>query len=711
MVKDGLIKKILFRGATLAAISGVCGCSDNPVEPDIFPTAVESYIGPRSGEAPLPVDARLTCEDDRGIREYKIKKGNETTSNGTTPINTTLTFMESDSLSLGCTDTSDQTKWYSAYIDVTQPPINIPAQITQFQVSPTSGVSPLPVGVKYECEDSDGPDDIAKSHIIAGSDTLKTTSADTTFTFTHSGKVLVECEDKTGEGETREQEIEILEQSYSQTADTTNYVDINYSATLTNVPEASMAYLRENGDTVATRTITTPPNTETFTHAETFTGAHKGNNRFILSAPGLIPDTVTAAVAQYLPTIDLEGLVTDINETDSLIIDLEGRLRDINPEHNPVPIIRTTPLSGDVEATFSGHLLKIKGNSPGTYEVELEVGSDDGGKNTAVLRGEVFNLPRISGQIQNARTNSLELRTDLGEGVGIMVYNGADSTFLKEGQTDFLGNFDIQLDTAVSEILLQSRIDKVVPKGLVSGYVRTIRLPGRDTTNLLIRAYPYNEVLDNAGISRLDFLLHLDETNPGFRRSYVDSIEIIDVDPVDGESYTKDEQNFIKEKILDPDDIRILVEGRPLYVQIDSSATPDSEKHYSIKPCTSSCTYSPGDEIVPDSGWGIVVATPRDIPSYAKRFGPYGFRVVTRPGEFIVTHELAHIYIGYGDHATILSQPATILSFNNPSGMTKPGPADCEAAKVIYEETYKPEESPRREIYPDILGLEFLPKK
>jgi Tol biopolymer transport system component len=171
--------------------------------------------------------------------------------------------------------------------------------------------------------------------------------------------------------------------SYSQTVSVVNDVDIQYSAALTDVSEAFLAYLRENGDTVATRTITTP------TYIERFADAHKGSNVFILSAPGLAQDTVTATVSQYLPTIDLEGIVTGFEEGDSLTIDLQGRVIDINPEDNPVPIISATPLRGDVETTLIGYQLGVKANSNGAYEVEIEAGSDEGGINTRTLSGYV----------------------------------------------------------------------------------------------------------------------------------------------------------------------------------------------------------------------------------------------------------------------------------------------------------------------------------
>ncbi len=322
----------------------------------------------------------------------------------------------------------------------------------------------------------------------------------------------------------------------------------------------------------------------------------------------------------------------------------------------------------------------------------------------------------ISGQLQDTRT-------DLGAFGRIQVYNAADSTFLKALDTDLQGYFDFRLDTtAVSGILLQARIDKVVSTGLVPGFVRTIRFPGRDTTNLLIRAYPYNEVLDNAGISRLDFLIHLDEMNPTFQRTQVHSIEIINMNPLEmnpwtGEGYrfTPEQQNFIKEKILDPSDIMCLTDGRRLHVQIDTPETPPWEKHYSIGKYIDRSGWPV--EILPDSGWGVVA--PFLGGGLAKTFNEYMFRInlsksLDDTNNFLVSHEFGHPTISPHHHAETLLRTQSIMTLNSePVGfrLSTPGPADCEAAKVIYEETYNRKESPRWEIYPDILGLEFLPRQ
>jgi hypothetical protein len=313
----------------------------------------------------------------------------------------------------------------------------------------------------------------------------------------------------------------------------------------------------------------------------------------------------------------------------------------------------------------------------------------------------------LAGQLQDARTNTLALNSN--ESGIIQVYNAADNALLKAYLTDSQGNFDFTLEQEVSEIFVQARIDSEIPLvGLVDGFVRTIKIPASDTTNLLIRAYPYNEVLSSAGINKANFRRHLEEINPYRFKSKVDSIEIIDVDPLGRGSFTPEFMDLVKNKISDPNDIGCYVDpaerGRPLYVQIDDL---NSIKHYHIE----------GDEIIPDRGWGIFVRDTTFQGAHARTFNEYMFKISTRPcTETVTAHEFGHVFIAPWHHALTLDPriPQTIMTGDNdPRGLPvglRPGPADCEAAKVIYEPTY---EVPNTndffliEPYYNILGLGF----
>lgn len=297
------------KGVYTIATAGVLGfgasygCGDNGVEPDIFPTAVEKVIDPTSGMSPLKVTAQYRCEDDKGIKNYKIVKNGEIIRDGPTSIDSIITFMEDGNLREGCTDTGDQTTWYP----------------------------------------SEGPEEI---------------------------KVF-----------------QPPEQSYSQTVGVVDKVGVNYSAILTNVDEATLE-VKNRDNLIAARTITTP------TYAETFADIPI-DNYFILNAPGLAPDTVTAAIENYKPTINFDGLATDGEEGTRIVEDLEDRVGDINLEHNPVPLISATSLDGRVIPTLEGYLLtrEFLRDSIGAYEVELTFGSLEGGIGLDTLRGNVLERP------------------------------------------------------------------------------------------------------------------------------------------------------------------------------------------------------------------------------------------------------------------------------------------------------------------------------
>ena len=591
------------------------------------------------------------------------------------------------------------------------PPNRLPA-IT-LNISPTSGVSPLEIRIQGQCTDPDGQNDIVNYKVMSESQVLTTTNpTDMKHTLTGSAAISSECSDRAGERATAGPiNVQVLQPELSQTVHLVNDVDVDYMATLTNVPSATRTITRDGNQFGSPTIITTSP------YTEIFDGMSKGNYSFKLEALGVTPHITSLEVPPYPPEADFSFLVNtnlDDNEgfSKTFNLGLEGILTDKNPEDNPVPLISATTLSGDVAIIRSGYNLTITATGePGPYEVEVHFGSDAGGRNKKIIQGNVFDLVHLTGQLQDARTNT-ELKAY--ESGIIHVYNAADNTLLKEYLTDSQGNFDFKLDQpGISEILLQARIDTETSIGLADGFVRTIKIPGRDTTNILVRAYPYNEILAYAGINRADFRKHLEEINPHLLKSKVDSIEIIDVDPLGRGSFTPEFMDLVKNKILDPNDIGCYVDpvekGRPLYVQVDD---PNSIKHYHIE----------GNEIIPDQGWGIFVRDTTLQGAYTKTFNEYMFRIATRPAtETVAAHEFGHAFIAPWNHAlTLLAGTQTIMR-DGEAGRSTPGPADCEAGKVIYEQTYElqGEEGIRIEPYDNTLGLgfcddnssEFCPKK
>lgn len=502
--------------------------------------------------------------------------------------------------------------------------------------------------------------------------------------------------------------IEVPEQILSQAVSLFDYVDINYSATLTNVASATRTITHDGNPFDSPTIITTSP------YNEFFDDMWKGNYSFKLETLGINPHIVSLDLPNYLPTADLNGLETKLNEGSSITISLGERFTDQNIE-DLVSLVSAKTLTGDVETIISGSDLNINSvGAPGPYSVEVTYGSNEGGLAKSIIQGDVIGFMHIKGQLQDARTNTLGLKTN--ETGIIQVYNAADNTLLKEYLTDSQGNFDFELEQEVSEMFLQARIDLEIPLiGLTDGFVRTLRItPGADTTNILVRAYPYNEILSSAGVNKIDFKKHLEELNPYLFKSVAKNIEIIDVNPLGNGSFTPEFMNLVKNKILNPNDIGCYVDplemGKPLNVQLDDS---NSIKHYSLE----------GTEIIPEQGWGIFVKDETLQGANTRTFSQYKFRISTRPEtEAVAAHEFGHGFIAPWNHAlTLLAGTQTIMRDNSELGRSTPGPADCEAAKVIYEKTYEVQRGGdiiTIEPYSNTLGLgfckdsaEFCPEK
>ncbi len=493
--------------------------------------------------------------------------------------------------------------------------------------------------------------------------------------------------------------------SVSQTVSLVNDVDIDYAATLLNVAQATRT-ITHNGAQIGTTTITFSPYDENLNDME------KGEYRFDLTAGG-VSDTDLLTIPNYAPISNFDSLETNLSEGSSRTFNLESLISDKNPEDIPIPLVSAKTLKGGIETSISGHILTITSTGAlGPYQVEVTYGSEEGGLAKKAIQGNVAGFMHVKGQLQDARTNTLGLKTNE-QGI-IHAYNAADNAFLKEYLIDSQGNFDFKSEQEVSEIYLQARIDLEIPLiGLTDGFVRTMKItPGSDTTNILIRAYPYNEILFYAGVNKADFRKHLEEINPYLWKSKVGNIEIVDINPLNGSSFTPEFMNLVKNKILNPNDIGCYMDPvemvKTLNVQIDG---PNSTKHYHIE----------GPNIVGEQGWGILY---RDIDVNGGLFSPgngYAWLVIIGPEfEPLATHEFGHAFIAQAGHAlTLLAGTQTIMR-SDELGRLTPGPADCEAAKIVYEKTYeiKEGETITIEPYSNTLGfgfcsdgLEFCPKK
>ena len=418
-------------------------------------------------------------------------------------------------------------------------------------------------------------------------------------------------------------------------------------------------------------------------------------------------------------TIDLSEVDTDLNEETSKTLVLPSKDKGGN-DVSYLSVIPFNPSQFNKINLNSNHLtLKGEKDEKGIYKINLEFESF-GEKYYEILEGRIHNLIDFSGRMESNEEDGT------GKQSVIRVFDTSKNSLEEIVTND--GNFGFRLNEKVSTAILQARLGS---SGAWNSYVRTYtfvddtgknikELDGeKDYHNLTIRAVPYSGLAEN-GISIEDFKSHLKETNvsedtfiKGLKKwnfgeypEITDKFEGIQIlhENINGSSYgsfTSSEQEWIKNKILNPNDINSFVGGRILnsHVQIITSSTPDSEKRYNLISAS------------PYVGW-IIVEPNITINGGGETFIydrlPWGYidgvliKIKTKNSESIITHEFGHA-LAFPYHATTLPPEKTIMRGDIIGYFDNPSFADKKAAKVIYEETYMPRES-----LENIMGLKWF---
>jgi len=545
----------------------------------------------------------------------------------------------------------------------------------------------------------------------------------------------------------------------SQTIILVDYVYAEYNANLSDLDSAVLEiYYKELGSTnygtepIKTREINTSSYTEFFDFYEIH-GATKGDYRFVIKAPDFnLSDTYEIVIPNYTPEVNLDSILDsekDFNEEGSKEVNLPVPT-DKNPEDNPV--VYTSAISLDNKISISldseSDLLTLAGNRDKTedYQIGLEFGDSEGEKGSATLKGYIYNLPDISGVLEDNEedvgtqgvirvyypdpynsSNYLPLEIDkINDEEGSII-----NTPLGKIQTASDGRLNFQINKKASEleqIILQARIG--APENN-TGYVRTIELSGDDNQSILIRAVPYAPYEDAPEIFR-EFMYELGGSPPGTRFDFdgeylgginpefenytgLIGIEILSENPFGTENgtFTEEQQNNIKSKILDLNDISGIIGNyniseEQIFIVNGSGGHFDFYEYH----------IDPKGRVVAHQGWIIVVPYLNMIPqgiADPDKAGTLVYRgtIYLRPllgGTYIyngtISHEFGHIFIGSGHPVTLSDQ--TIMS--GTSGLQTTGPADKKAGKLIYEETYMTFPLaiyPRVDCLYNILGLEF----
>jgi len=527
----------------------------------------------------------------------------------------------------------------------------------------------------------------------------------------------------------------------SQTVNLINDVNVEYNAILSELNSATLEVYYST-ELIATRNINTPSYNEIFD----FYNIHqntKGDYRFVLESVGYnLSETDYITIPDYAPVVDLSSISANFNEEDSTGINLPVPT-DINPEDEPVAYINAIPLDTKTTADINGNVLTLEGNrdETGDYQVELEFGDPNGEKATAILNGYIYNLPDISGVLENNEeyvgeqgvirvyyqdpynsSNYIPLEIDkINDGEGSIIDAG-----LGKIQTASDGIFNFQINenaSELNEIIFQSRIGT---SQNYTGYVRTIELSGDDNLGVLVRAVPYAPYESDPGIfrqfmtelvgdrpsTRFDFDGEYLAEFPGFENyTGLIGIEILSENPFGAENgtFTTEQQNNIKNKILDLNDINGII-GNYSISEEQVSLVNGSEGHY----YSYEYHIDPKGRVVSDQGWIVVV--PYSNMPYAGLAEPrkaggiigYGGTVYLTPGtnNAVISHEFGHIFIG--GHPISIPYNQSIMIYGTTLSIT--GIADKKAGKLLYEQTYMtfpPLFYPRVDYLYKILGLNF----
>jgi len=539
----------------------------------------------------------------------------------------------------------------------------------------------------------------------------------------------------------------------SQTVNLVDYVYAEYNANLSDLESAVLEiYYKELGSTnystepIKTKEINTSSYTEIFDFYEIH-GVTKGDYRFVIKAPDFnLSDIDEIVVPDYIPKVDLNSIPDsekDFNEEGLKEINLPVPT-DKNPEDNPVAYTFAISLDSKTSSSLDpeGNLLTLAGNrdKTGNYQIELEFGDPEGEKGSATLEGYIYNLPDISGFLEDNEE-------DIGEQGVIRVYypdpynssnylpleidkiNDGEGNIINAGlgkiQTSSDGIFSFQINKKASDlnvIVLQVRIGT---SENYTGYVRTISLFGDDNQSVLVRAVPYAPYEDDPQIFR-QFMTELVGDRPNTRFDFdgewlggineefenytgLIGIEILSENPFGAEygTFTPEQQDNIKNKILDSNDINGII-GNYSISDEQIFIVNGSEGHfYSYE-----YHIDPKVRVVADPGWIIVV--PYSNMPYSGLAEPrkagtlvYGGTIYLRlTGNQVISHEFGHIFIGTSHPLVLVDQ--SVMSKGTILQIT--GIADKKAGKLIYEQTYMifpPALFPQVDNLYNIFGLEF----
>jgi len=596
-------------------------------------------------------------------------------------------------------------------------PMDLPPT-AELSINPTEGKIPLETRIILNGEPEQGAS--IRNYILKfqGKTINKSSPIDTAITFKTPGKFDVYgiVKDSKNLSDTTIALLNVLplEPFMNQSLKLINEVEIEYSATLSDIDSAVLKILKNNEAEPFLSEKVSQGYKKTFNYSED--KITKGKYEFILKSENLEKKD-TLSVPEYAPEADF-SFITDslkFNEGDSITITLPTPT-DKNPEDNP-KYSDVVSSDGKVSPSLSGDKLKIKAvqNKIGNYQLNIIL-TDGIIRNTKNLEGKLYDLLDVSGTLKDNETHTAH------SGI-IKVYNYVkdnlgnflDKSKIGEIEVDNSGNFSKKFNKRISDlqgdILVQARW---VYSGADSSYVRTMKLKSNDQRELDMVVVPYTGLAEN-NITPEDFRNHMAEVlTPGDAASTgiivskwifngqdipadikLDEIIISKHNPDTTKTgYFSDPiAEQIKNRILDTEDIGAFFNGKLKKYNIPVNIVDTQD--YSLPEDYGKIIILPDENpICPFSGRPLGGYTyfgdhyPRDgYLDYAKSVAKVCGGI---PSNMVVAHEFGRASDALSGNAITLCFPRTLTTIMGASGGNSDGPlfADKKTAKAIYEDSY-----------------------
>ncbi|MBU1252700.1 MAG: hypothetical protein KJ905_01345, partial [Nanoarchaeota archaeon] len=436
----------------------------------------------------------------------------------------------------------------------------------------------------------------------------------------------------------------------------------------------------------------------------------------------------TVIVNQNHIVINLQSppLQTDFNEESKLVIDLEERISASPPDISAKPTVVADAISldGKTKVKIDGTILMIEGlpNAVGPYSVIFEVRIDGVKSATATISGYIYDLAEVSVTIKNSETsenaqgtfwiyddewNLLTTTTSNDDGSNEVGAEGTAMVKLNVKESEFNENLIVQGGIGVPEEV--STTENGERTRLSDGYVRTVK-EVESGDEVLITAVPYGRYADRPEDFLAYFLEQQDDppekfdftgefvrqADPSSNYDGLKKIIILTNDPFGDEFFTSEQQEYFKQRILDPNDINSLTLGGN-FITEDMIFFGDSFE---------GIDYNLGISLGKDAVVakpGVIVVAPTKPGESGFSLGNSFWGVLTVGGAVYIggghlippktmgqtlSHEFGHIFMGPGHPNTLHKE--TVMTYNNaPLDM---GQADKKQSKILNQKdfTYRP---------------------